>query len=85
MSLVSSNQPYSPLGPSQLRRVHIITDRFSMVNTYLIAEERLVVVDPCSELIIDQLHGYLQQVLRRAITDIDLIVLTHLRFDLLLF
>jgi len=52
-----------------------------MVNTYLIAEEHLVVVDPCSELIIDQLHGYLQQVLRRAITDIDLIVLTHLRFD----
>lgn len=81
MSPVSSNQPHSPLGPSQLRRVHIITDRFSMVNTYLIAEERLVVVDPGSELVIDQLHGYLQQVLRRAITDIDLIVLTHVHFE----
>jgi hydroxyacylglutathione hydrolase len=80
LSPVSSNQPHSPLGPSQLRRVHIITDRFSMANTYLIAEERLVVVDPGSELIIDQLHGYLQRVLRRAITDIDMIVLTHLQF-----
>lgn len=81
LNRASSHQPHSPVGPSQLRRVHIITDRFSMVNTYLIAEERLVVVDPGSELIIEQLHSYLQQVLRKAITDIDLIVLTHLQFS----
>jgi hydroxyacylglutathione hydrolase len=78
--LLSSAPSNQPLGPTQLRRVHNITDRFSMVNTYLIAEERLVVVDPSSELIIDLLQEYLQQVLRRAITDIDLIVLTHLQF-----
>jgi hydroxyacylglutathione hydrolase len=80
LSPVSSNRPHAPLGPTQLRRIHTITDRFSMANTYLIAEERLVVVDPGSELNVDQLQGYLQRFLRRAITDIDLIVLTHVHF-----
>ena len=80
LSPVSSNRPHAPLGPTQLRRVHTITDRFSMANTYLIAEERLVVVDPGSELNVNQLLGYLQQFLRRAITDVDLIVLTHVHF-----
>jgi hydroxyacylglutathione hydrolase len=78
LSLVFSNQPRTPLGPTQLRRVHTITDRFSMANTYVIADERFVVVDPVSELNVRQLQGYLQCFLRRAITDIDLIVLTHL-------
>jgi hydroxyacylglutathione hydrolase len=72
--------PHTPLGPSQLRRVHTITDRFSMENTYLIADERFVVVDPGSELNVDMLQLYIEQFLRRAITDVDLIVLTHLHF-----
>jgi hydroxyacylglutathione hydrolase len=80
LSPVSSNQPQICLGPTQLRRVHTITDRFSMANTYVIAEERFVVVDPGSELNVRQLQSYLQRFLRRAITDIDLIVLTHLHF-----
>jgi hydroxyacylglutathione hydrolase len=81
LSPASSNQPHPSLGPTQLRRVHTITDRFSMANTYLIVEERFVVVDPVSELNVRQLHSYLQQFLQRPITDIDLIVLTHLHFD----
>jgi hydroxyacylglutathione hydrolase len=76
----SYSQPRAPLGPTQLRRVHTITDRFSMANTYLIADEHLVVVDPGSELNVRQLLDYLQRFLRRAITDINLIVLTHLQF-----
>ncbi len=82
MNPASSNQnrPHVLLGPAQLRQVHTITDRFSMANTYLIADERFVVVDPGSELNVRQLQGYLQRFLRRAITDIDLIVLTHLHF-----
>src|SRR5260370_10298078 len=80
LSPAASNQLHRPSGPTQLRRVHTITDRFSMANTYLIAEERFVVVDPGSELNVRQLHGYFQRFLRRPITDIDLIVLTHLHF-----
>lgn len=80
MSPVASNLPHVSLGPTQLRRVHTITDRFSMANTYLIAEERLVVVDPGSELNVRQLQSYLERFLQRAITDVDLIVLTHLHF-----
>ena len=59
------------------RRVHTITDRFSMANTYLIVEERLVVVDPVSEGNVRQLEGYLQRFLQRPLSDIDLIVLTR--------
>ncbi len=80
MSSVSSNQPHLPFGPTQLRRVHTITDRFSIANTYLIAEERFVVVDPGSELNVRLLQSYLERFLQRAVTDIDLIVLTHLHF-----
>lgn len=76
----NQNQPHAPLGPTQLRRVHTITDRFSMANTYVIADEHFVVVDPGSELNVRQLQGYLQCFLQRTITDIDLIVLTHLHF-----
>ncbi|GHO88748.1 hypothetical protein KSZ_67540 [Dictyobacter formicarum] len=63
------------------RRVHTITDRFSMANTYLIDEERMVVVDPGTELNVQQLQFYLQHFLHRPLQQIDLIVLTHLHPD----
>ncbi|GLV58562.1 hypothetical protein KDH_53930 [Dictyobacter sp. S3.2.2.5] len=63
------------------RRVHTITDRFSMANTYLINEERMVVVDPGTELNVRQLQSYLQHFLHRQLQQIDLIVLTHLHPD----
>lgn len=63
------------------RCVHTITDRFSMANTYLIADERLVVVDPGSALNVRLLQAYLQRFLRRSPGDIDLVVLTHLHTD----
>ncbi|GHO43848.1 MBL fold hydrolase [Ktedonospora formicarum] len=58
--------------------VHTITDRFSMANTYLIEDERLVVVDPGSDLNVRLLHNYIRQFLGRSPQDIDLVVLTHL-------
>jgi glyoxylase-like metal-dependent hydrolase (beta-lactamase superfamily II) len=67
-------------GP-QPRCVHTITDRFSMSNTYLIVGERLIVVDPGSELNVRQLWHYLQRFLHRSPTEIDLVVLTHLHTD----
>ncbi|GCE19330.1 MBL fold metallo-hydrolase [Dictyobacter kobayashii] len=73
----------SPAGEIALdaRRVHTITDRFSMANTYLINEERMVVVDPGTELNVRQLQFYLQHFLHRTLQQIDLIVLTHLHPD----
>jgi glyoxylase-like metal-dependent hydrolase (beta-lactamase superfamily II) len=63
------------------RRVHTITDRFAMSNTYLIDEERVIVVDPGSALNAQLTLHYLQHFLHRPTTDIDLIVLTHLHAD----
>lgn len=63
------------------RQVHTITDRFSMANTYLLAGERLVVVDPGSELNVHLLELYLHKFLFRSPAEIDLIVLTHLHPD----
>jgi len=63
------------------RQVHTITDRFSMSNTYLINGDHLVVVDPGSERSVRQLHDYLLRFLHRSLSDIDLVVLTHLRTD----
>ncbi len=65
----------------QPRRVHTVTDRFSMANTYLINDERIVVVDPGSDLNVQLLRFYLQRFLHRSYADIDLIVLTHLHPD----
>lgn len=65
----------------QLRRVHTITDRFSMANTYLIHEERVIVVDPGSVLNVQLLCRYMQHFLHLRPADIDLIVLTHLHSD----
>ncbi len=72
--------PY-PHPEQQLRQVHTITDRFSIANTYLINGERLVVVDPGSELNVRLTLNYLQKFLHRTPTEIDLIVLTHLHSD----
>ncbi|GCE11212.1 MBL fold metallo-hydrolase [Tengunoibacter tsumagoiensis] len=63
------------------RSVHTITDRFSMDNTYLIEDERLIVVDPGSERNVRMLQDYLLHFLHRPVSDIDLIVLTHLHSD----
>ena len=77
---VESTQPFPPL-VQQPRRVHTITDRFSMANTYLICEESMIVVDPASELNARLLVDYLQCFLSRSVGDIDLIVLTQLHPD----
>src|SRR2546429_5302327 len=63
------------------RQVHTITDRFSLSNTYLIDDGRLVVVDPGSERNVHLLHSYLHHFLCRTMRDIELIVLTHLHPD----
>ena len=77
---MESKQQLPPLA-QQPRRVHTITDRFAMVNTYLIHEERIVIVDPGSALNVRLLVEYLQYFLHRSPSDIDLIVLTHLHTD----
>lgn len=63
------------------RQVHTITDRFSLSNTYLIDDGRLVVVDPGSERNVHLLHSYIHHFLRRTMQEVDLIVLTHLHPD----
>ncbi|HEX6477471.1 MAG TPA: MBL fold metallo-hydrolase [Ktedonobacteraceae bacterium] len=75
-----SRQALPPLA-QQPRKVHTITDRFSMTNTYLINDERIIVVDPGSALNVRLILDYLQHFLHRPTTDIDLIVLTHLHPD----
>lgn len=77
---IESEQPSLPLA-QQHRRVHIITDRFSMANTYLVNEERIIVVDPGSDLNVRMIQEYLQYFLHRPASDIDLIVLTRLHPD----
>ena len=81
MHSISSNQPQTSREAVQLRRVHTITDRFSMANTYLVDEERLFVIDPSSEGNVHLLCKYVRHVLRRPLHDIDLIVLTYLHPD----
>lgn len=77
---IESRQSLPPLA-QQPRRVHTITDRFSMANTYLVNDERIIVVDPGSVLNVRLILEYLQHFLHRPATDIDLIVLTHLHPD----
>ena len=77
---IVSRQGLPPLA-QQPRKVHTITDRFSMTNTYLINDERIIVVDPGSALNVRLVLDYLQHFLHRSTTDIDLIVLTHLHPD----
>lgn len=81
MDATLGNSPNIALDPRQLRRVHTITDRFSLANTYIIDDEALVIVDPGSELNVRLTLAYLQRFLHRSSNDIDLIVLTHLHPD----
>jgi hydroxyacylglutathione hydrolase len=77
---IESKQQLPPLAQHP-RRVHTITDRFSMANTYLICEERIVIVDPGSAPNVRLILEYLSHFLHRSPGDIDLIVLTHLHPD----
>lgn len=63
------------------RQVHTVTDRFSMSNTYLLDDEHLIVVDPGSELNVHLTQQYIQRILQRSLSDVNLIVLTHLHAD----
>lgn len=81
MEVATRNNSSSICPDQQCRQVHLITDRFSMTNTYLINDDRIVVVDPGSTLNVDLLLDYLQRFLQRTAAEIDLIVLTHLHPD----
>jgi len=70
-----------PLLAQQARQVHTITDRFSMANTYLVNDERCIVIDPGSTLNTHLTLHYLKRFLHRTPGDVDLIVLTHLHSD----
>ena len=58
-------------------RVHIVTDRFSLANTYIINDGELVIVDPASPQQVQAIISYVRYFLQRDETDIGLIVLTH--------
>ena len=81
MDIAIESKQQLPSLAQQPRRVHTITDRFSMANTYLIYEERIVIVDPGSPLNVRLILDYLSHFLHRSPADIDLIVLTHLHPD----
>lgn len=81
MDITLEKQASLPPVVQRPRHVHDITDRFSMVNTYVIDDGRLIVVDPASDLNVRLLFDYLQRFLHRSPADIDLIVLTHLHPD----
>ncbi len=70
-----------PSFAQQARQVHTITDRFSRANTYLVNDERCIVIDPGSVISTQLTLNYLKQFLHRTPGDIDLIVLTHLHPD----
>jgi len=81
LNMDTGSQQPPPTSIPRLRQVHIITDRFSMANTYLINEERMIVVDPGSILNAQLLLSYLARFLHRQPEEIDLIVLTHMHPD----
>lgn len=81
MDTTLEEKPSLPPLAQRSRQVHNITDRFSMANTYLIDDGRLIVVDPGSVLNVRLTLGYLQRFLHRSPSDIDLVVLTHLHPD----
>jgi hydroxyacylglutathione hydrolase len=73
-------QQQPPLA-QQARQVHTLTDRFSMANTYLVNDERCIIIDPGSVLNVRLALSYLKQYLHRSPADIDLVVLTQLHPD----
>ncbi|MFL5626189.1 MAG: MBL fold metallo-hydrolase, partial [Ktedonobacteraceae bacterium] len=81
MDAASENTHIAAQAAQSLRQVHTITDRFSLANTYLINDQRIIIVDPGSELNARLALDYLQRFLHRTSADIDLIVLTHLHPD----
>lgn len=81
MDIVLEKTTSLPLLARKPRHVHNITDRFSMTNTYLIDDGRLIVVDPGSVLNVRLVLDYLERFLQRSPSEIDLIVLTHLHPD----
>src|SRR5258708_20364149 len=81
MDIATETRQLPPPLAQQARQVHTITDRFSMANTYLVNDERCIVIDPGSVLNARLTLDYLRRFLRRVPADIDLIVLTHLHPD----
>ncbi len=81
MDTIAEKQAFLPPLPPRPRHVHDITDRFSMTNTYIIDDGRLIIVDPGTVLNVRLVFDYLQRFLHRVPGDIDLIVLTHLHPD----
>ena len=77
----ADTSPDASQHPLHPRCVHTVTDRFSMSNTYLIADDRLLVVDPGSEVSVRLLAHYVEHFLHRSPTEIDLIVLTNMHQD----
>ncbi len=81
MDTAIESKQYSQPVAQRPRHVHTITDRFSMANTYLIDDGRLVVVDPGSVTNVQLLLNYLRNFLHRRPEEIDLVALTHLHPD----
>ncbi|HEY0756210.1 MAG TPA: MBL fold metallo-hydrolase [Ktedonobacteraceae bacterium] len=81
MDAIVEKQASLPPLVQRPRHVHNITDRFSMTNTYVIDDGRLIVVDPGSMLNVRLTLDYLEHFLGRSPADIDLIVLTQLHPD----
>ncbi|MEO6887778.1 MAG: MBL fold metallo-hydrolase [Ktedonobacteraceae bacterium] len=81
MTTASVSQEHIACLAERPRQVHTITDRISMANTYLIDDQRFIVVDPGSALNTRLTLEYIEHVLHRSPRDIDLIVLTHLHTD----
>jgi hydroxyacylglutathione hydrolase len=81
LDIALEKKPSLPSIARRPRHVHNITDRFSMNNTYLIDDGRLIIVDPGSILNARLTLDYLQRFLHRSPAEIDLLVLTHLQPD----
>ncbi len=75
MDTATETRQQPPPLAQQGRQVHTITDRFSMANTYLVNDERCIVIDPGSVLNVQLTLDYLKRFLQRTASDIDLIVL----------
>ncbi len=81
LDITAKREQQLPCSAQNLRRVHTITDRFSMANTYLINDASIIMIDPGSELNVRLALEYIQRFLHRTPADIDLVVLTHLHPD----